>query len=114
MPNVKVSGRSCSIMPFVRSMCVIRSLGIEKTLSPNEGLRRDINILILGGIAVLLAIVLRTEDTCGGVEGGVSISSEDEAEEVSKTREGERGTGREGTFDHGGVDGGVCCDEKVP
>jgi len=90
---------------------MIRSLGFEKTPSPSEGLRRDINILVLGGIAVLSAIVLRIEDTCGGVEGGVSSSSEDEDEEASKTRDGERGTGREIP---GRVESGACCDEKIP
>ena len=95
-------------------MCTIRSLGFGKTPSPSEGPRRDINILILGGMAVLSAIVLRREDTCGGVEGGVSSSSEDEDEELSKMREGERGTGREGLFGPDSTEGAICCDEKVP
>jgi len=90
---------------------MIRSFGFGKTPVPSEGLRRDINILILGGIAVLSAIVLRIEDTRGGVEGGVSSSSEDEDEEASKTREGERDTGRGVPVRIGS---GVCCDEKMP
>jgi len=93
---------------------MILSLGFGKTPSPGGGPRRDISISILGGIAVLSTIVLRREDTCGGVEGGVSSSSEDEDEEVSKIREGERGTEREGLFGPGSVAGAICCDEKVP
>jgi len=53
----------------------------------------------------------------GGVEGGVSSSSADEAdsttEDVSETREGVRDTGRELTCSPGRVVDNVCC-EEVP
>jgi len=94
---------------------MLRSLGRSKTLS-GKGLRRNADNLNLGGIAAPLAVELCMENSCGGVEGGVSSSSEDEVEEVSKMGVGERDSAREGTFDlgRGRVGVAVCRGEKVP
>jgi len=72
------------------------------------------------GMLVPLVIVPRTEVACkedGGREGGVSSSSDDDAdsipEELSETREGVRDTGREETFHPGRVGGGTIRSAEV-
>jgi len=91
-------------------------LRFGKALSLSDGLRDNFNLLDVRGTAAFSGI-LQTESACndGGVEGGVSSSSDDEAdsipEDVSETREGVRDTVCEGTSHPGSV--GDCRDEEV-
>lgn len=97
-PKVKLNCCSRTASPFVKSMCApCPFLGPGKTAFVSIG---NLKVVLDFDEIALVGKVLQAIRTCecdGGVEGGVSSSSDDEKEseleEVSEMKEGVRETG---------------------
>jgi len=117
---VKVNGRSCPLTALVRSVCTLCSVWFGNVPSLSDRFEGNFDPVGFDEMLVPSVIVPRTERACkedGGLEGGVSSSSDDEAdsipEELSETREGVRDTGCEETFHPGRVGGGTIRSAEV-